>query len=579
MIFKKLKNDDNPAVSVPIGERIRFIIEKCRKPARIASFVIPALIFAAVIGITSYYIFFASQGEFHADCTDTIMWAAASHDSGHVYDENFGYACFLPFGINLIMQPLISIFDVSLTTHHLGMLGFMILLMLFFCLMLREMHIDIRKICLSASVFLSLTLSSQKLREIFWGHTIYYTLGVLFIVIGMFLYCRLVNLNERKLRLPKDDKAAKNLSIHYIVTLVILCIFIMLTATDGISSLSIFALPFIAGIFAEQVLNSESKLICKKSGRTLLRLIVFFVMVFVGGKLNEFWKGDLVAGYQDGYSVFSAMSSWVDNAQNIPISWLSLFGVQDLGGTKLFEVDGVINLIYLINALVIAVIPVIATCYYPKYEKNGKGSMLRIFIWLHWAVTAIIFIGCICGVIGNANWRLTPILGTSVITSILFVIWAVSGKKPVRRITVILSIPVIAASVLNLKTVAAMPSDNYKDNVLFSISQCLEEQNLTYGYATFWNANSVTVISGSEVKVRCVDVTENGVTEPFYQCSREWYDDQEGQQEYFLLLSQGEYDMVTQYAGHLIAGAKNHINPVINNIPYYILVFDYNIMK
>ena len=52
-------------------------------------------------GIIAYYTVFPSRGAFHSDCTDTLMWALASHEGGSLFNPDFKYACLLD-GICLI---------------------------------------------------------------------------------------------------------------------------------------------------------------------------------------------------------------------------------------------------------------------------------------------------------------------------------------------------------------------------------------------------------------------------------------------------------------------------------------------
>ena len=105
---------------------------------KIAGWLITILVFLSVFLITGYYVTTASKAEFHADCTDTIMWANASVESGHLYDQDFKYACFLPIGTSTIMIPLIQLFGLSIKTHIIGMTIFFILFTLFMVLMMRE---------------------------------------------------------------------------------------------------------------------------------------------------------------------------------------------------------------------------------------------------------------------------------------------------------------------------------------------------------------------------------------------------------------------------------------------------------
>lgn len=557
----------------------RCIIKNKDKIITVISYILPILIFLGVIASVVYYITIGFKSEFHADCTDTIMWANASHESGHVYDKNFSYACFLPFGINLIMQPLISIFGLSLKAHIIGMLGYLILLVVFFCLMLKEMHWNIRSICFAGSVMLAVTVSSQKLREIFWQHTIYYSLGLLFIVIGLYLYFRLLNLSNKRQSLDPKDKKSQRLFLHFLITFVCLAVFIMFTATDGISALSIFAIPFIAAIFAEAFANDSNKIFSLKTLKTFASAAIFGVMILLGIKLNERWVGDMTAGYQEAYSAYSGMSTWIEHIQNLPLAWMRLFGVEDMSGQPLFEKKSILNLLRIAASIILAVMPVIATCYYSKIKKAKSSQALRIWIWIHWASSAIVLVGYVCGLLSTADWRLTPVIGTSLMLSIIFVHYIAVSKISSGRIIALISIPVILVAILNIQGLINLSKKDYKkENYLFGLTELIEDAGLSYGYASFWNANAITLISDSEVKVRDVNISEYGVSKRLYQSSSEWYKDQPGQDEYFLLLTSYEYSTIANGQNSLIEDATRNLSAFVNNVEYYILVFDHNIV-
>jgi hypothetical protein rflaF_06331 len=562
---------------------IRFgksIVRNSNKIITVISYFLPIMIFLCVLASVVFYITVGFKSEFHSDCTDTIMWANASHESGHVYDKNFSYACFLPFGINLIMQPLISIFGLSLKAHIMGMLGYLLLLTVFFCLMLKEMHWGLRSICLAASVMLAITVSSQKLREIFWQHTIYYSLGLLFIVIGLYLYFRLQNLSKKRLKLDPKEKKAQRLFLHFLITFVCLAVFVMFTATDGISALSIFAIPFIAAIFAEAFSDTSNKIFCMKNLKTLAAVAVFGVMIILGIKLNERWIGDMKAGYQDAYSVYSGMNTWIEHIQMLPLAWMRLFGVEDMTNKPLFEKESILNLIRIAASVILAVMPVIATCYYSKIKKTKDAQPMRIWIWIHWASSAIVLVGYICGLLSSADWRLTPIIGTSLMLSIIFVRYTAVSKISSGRIIALLSIPVIFVSLVNVYGLVKISNkDHKKENYLFGLTELIEDAGLSYGYATFWNANAITLISDSKVKVRDVNINEYGVSKRLYQSSSEWYKDQPGQDKYFLLLNSYEYNVISTADSSLIENATQNLSAFVNGTEYRILVFDYNIVS
>lgn len=140
---------------------------------------------AAGVLIILYYLFFCLKTEIHADCMDTIMWANASHNAGSLFNENFTYACLLPFGGQLLMQPFIAIFGLSYKAHIIGMVLFMVIFVSALTFMLRSMDISVLKTGGIVFSLLMFTLASEKLREIFWGHIIYYSLGLTFLFVGV----------------------------------------------------------------------------------------------------------------------------------------------------------------------------------------------------------------------------------------------------------------------------------------------------------------------------------------------------------------------------------------------------------
>lgn len=223
--------------------------------------------------------------------------------------------------------------------------------------------------------------------------------------------------------------------------------------------------------------------------------------------------------------------------------------------------------------------PVIATCYYSKIKKAKGSQALRIWIWIHWASSAIVLVGYVCGLLSSADWRLTPVIGTSLMLSIIFVRYIAVSKISSGRIIALISIPVILVAILNIQGLINLSKKDYKkENYLFGLTELLEDAGLSYGYASFWNANAITLISDSEVKVRDVNVSEYGVSKRLYQSSSEWYKDQPGQDEYFLLLTSYEYSTIANGQNSLIEDATKNLSAFVNNVEYYILVFDHNIV-
>ncbi len=535
-------------------------------------------VFICAVASAVYYIVFAARYEFHADCTDTILWANASVVSGRLYDPNFTYACFLPFSTSTLMIPLVKIFGLTMTAHVGGMLGFFILLTFFMLLMIREITGSASAGFFGTALFISITLVTPKLREIFWGHTIYYSLGILFLVIGAFLYSRLLSVGNKERKLKKEGKNAKGASLHKLLLFLCLCVFMFLTGMDGITGFTLFALPFAGAIFIEQFINKKYSLLSGRTALVTFRALVFLIMTIVGTLINNLLLGNMQARYQDANSEFSEMSSWISHVQKLPLAWLRLLGVEDMPDIMFTDKEGVPNLIYIISALMLTVLPVAATFCYKKYGNDRKGRMMRIWVWMHWAVTAVVLMGYICGVLAVADWRLTPMAGTSLILSILFVCWAVSAKADCSRLVSLLIVPVFAAGYLGVSNVMKMPKDGYKQNTWYQLSGYLYEHGLTKGYSSFWNANSVTLISGGKVKVSDVYIDETGVSRRRYQSSTKWYEDDPLQRQYFLILEGQEKKDFMSSEDYKNDRPMTTLTAEINSTEFTILVYDHNIV-
>jgi len=570
---KEAEGEEAEAAPVSVREKYHFDLL-----SKIIIWVVAGIIFLGAVCVTTYYVTTAQKAEFHADCTDTIMWANATAESGHVYDQEFSYACFLPFSTSTIMYPLLHFFGLSMTAHIVGMMCFFILLTVFLVFMIHEMTGSYPMSLVGTAIFLSITLSTQKMREIFWGHTIYYSLGILFLVIGAFMYFRFLSVGSKARALKKDGKNNKKTTIHKLIIFLCICLFMLLTGTDGITGFTLFALPFAGAVFAEQFVNTKHKLLSGKTALVTFRCLVFLIMAVLGNAINNKLLGDMTAGYQEANSNFSPMEEWLEHFHNLPFAWMRLLGVKSLQYVKFTSEEGIPNMIFLMAAILIAVIPVIATCYYKKFGDDRKAKMLRIWIWMHWAVTAVNIMGYVFGVLAAADWRIIPMIGTSLIVSILFLSWSVTRSADVSRITVILFVPIFMAGMLHCNDVRKMKKDEYKHNTQYMLADFLEEEGVNRGYATFWNANSVTVITGERIKVSDVDVNERGVFSRPYQSSKRWYETDPEQGEYFLLLSGYEMEQMNLSDFPIYNEPIRTAQRSINGIDFNLLVYDHNIV-
>ena len=496
------------------------------------------LLLACSVILIGYYTLFPSRGFFHSDSTDTLMWAVASQESGTLFNPDFTYACLLPFGTSLIMWALIPIFGITMKTHVIGMFIFFLLFTGAMIWMFRKMKWKWGWISVAVFVELMICSGSEKLREIFWGHTIYYSLAVLLLFVGLSL---LFGSMDRFSQLDAADKPEKRKRafVWVLVSILLIAVWFILAGMNQIISIATFSLPLMAALFCERWLDRGTNIISRKNGRAAIIFAVMAVGMVLGFLITKAAAKDIVAGYEGAFSNYSPMEEWTEHFLGFPRAWFTLLGASMRDGEPLMSVKSVIDLLIVITGIILLVVPVMALFCYKKME----DARLRILVLTYWFLFALIMMGYIMGRLSSANWRLSPIVAMSAIVTVAFFRWAV-GQIEMQRILSLLMIPVVAVCGVTAFTIAKMPADNTDQSHLYKLAEGLEEHGLNYGYATFWNANGLTIVSDSRVKCRSVTIDDMGYYPYYYQGCKNWYENQPGQQQYFLLMTQGERDIL-----------------------------------
>ncbi len=534
-----------------------------KKKLRIAAE--PIVLFFSVLSIiaVAYYILFPAKGEFSSDSTDTLMWAVASYKSGALFSKTFNYAGLIPFGGQLIMLPLVAIFGESYTANAIGMLIFFLLFVISAYFMLKQLRLSQNWSLFTVAILILFLSTSGKLREIFWQHIIYYSLGVFFTFVGMNLVYRLIGALHTSKKLPFDKKS--------LVYLILTALWYMLCATDRLESLTIFIIPSMGGLFgilAFDFRHRKDKRLTQSYAITLIDVIISTGIGYIIGGILE--KG-FYAGYEKGYSAMCSPDKWNENLMSFFKQWCYLLDVnKNVENIYILSKDGIIAVIRIFTGLFILAAPIVATCLWKKIN----DVRFRIFIILHWTLTILIMSGYVFTYISSASWRISPIMCTCIIITMLLIHWFYKNDE-YRVMAYLAIIPMIITSVISLAGIYEMPVNyNQKGNILFSAMDFLEDNNLTYGYATFWNANSITVLSGDKIKIRSITLEDDGTySEYSYQQDKEWYNGDDSVSQYFVLMTVSEYDLASANDNILIQTcSKKYMQS-----DFYVLVYDKNI--
>lgn len=502
------------------------------------------------LGVVLFYIIFASKGFYHSDCTDTILWAQAMLDGKGITNPDFNYAALLPFGGQLLMLPFVAIFGYGMTAQIMGMVLFALLFTAALVYFLRAVNMNVKWVSVTVAAVLLFTCSSEKLREIFWCHIIYYSLGVLFLLVGMGL---VLNMFKQK-----------ELSVKYHI---LLFIWTALCSINGTPSLTLYTVPVIGAIIAERFFDTETPFWSRDNKKFGLAILNMAAGVLIGFVLAKIINGSVEAAYQEAYSLFDSSENWISNLMSFFPSLLSLCGVK-IYEIELFSVDGIKILIRIIGVLIVVITPYVMMCRYKKFKEREY----RIMILVHGVLSALLLIGWVFGRLNAAEWRLTPIIVTSVILCVMY-IKKLYKKGPEFRYSMLLIIPiaVMMGMFVSEVHVASLQKQSYENERLQGVGDYLKKEGLEYGYATFWNSNIITLLTDSDVQVAPIEQIEGNLLIRKYQSNNNWYEE-DGYDRYFILLTSDELE------GY--EAAKHYLTPneILTFEKFHILVYDFNVI-
>lgn len=488
----------------------------------ILNFIFPFLIIALGVGPVLYYIIGPAEGYMTSDCTDSLRWAYATYESGRLVSKDFIYAAILPFGGNLIFLPYITAFGYSMTSQICGLVTFALLFAAALYYMASGAGFNRYASASLVSAVMLIMSSSAKLREIMWEHIFYYNLGLLFFCFGFGLALRII-FNDRQKKRRRYARPA------------VFLLFALLAATDGLQTLVCFTLPVLAGIFIERFFDAGEKLSSSRNLKTLGFLAALTAVSAVGFILIEKISDGVTAAYADAYSTYSDMSSWAGNFIGFWENWFSLLGVSVKAGDPLVSLDSIKNMIGIFGGIVLLAAPVVLLCRYNKITDRA----VKILLIGHFMVSAFIIFAVTFGRLGGANWRLVPMLGTSVMLTVAASAEMIRQKAASARLGALIAAVLILMASVPAMTIAKMPVNYGRDNSWHVAARELESRGLEYGYANFWWAEAITMFSDGRVQVANLYPNQASPIEYYYQLPADSYKDKKTDN-YFLLLTESE---------------------------------------
>lgn len=461
--------------------------------------VLPFIYLALALGAVLYYILGAGAAEIHSDSTDSLLWAEASIKAGRTLDPDFKYAGYLPFGSGIWSVPLLLLFGYGWTAYKLSNLIFLLVFVLAAWLGFRSLDLSPKRTAYAVGTFLMICSASPKMREIFWGHVIYYSLAVLFILLAYYFI-------EKK---------------HYIL-LIVLSIGV---AVNGLQGISTFHLPLFAAILALSLIDRRRL--------RLYELGILATTMPIGLAIKLFLeRGGVTAGYASAYMAYSAESKWLENVSILPRHMRQLFDATIKVNTSMASVDSMAFMMRLFLIFVLCALPIYLIFRW-RYSETAIPLYTLAF------VSALILFTMVYGKLGTSSWRLIPavMLGAFVCLGYLAQ-WA----KEKLTVKTFLALFLGVFTLVQAGQIYAMPFDGWQENKLAPLQEVLFEIGAegTPVYGNFWVSHALRLSSDDRLETRAINVREGGIRPYNYQVQARFYLETAAKDDFYLVLRQSE---------------------------------------
>jgi len=518
------------------------------------------LVLAVNIGFMLWYIFVGYQDYFHSDSATKVLLAREIFDTGNYFPRDWNYVngdLFVFFGHTFII-PLLSVLPAGYLTHALSGAIMSGLILLSVYLLAGEIGLrSWRRLLLVAITAAGI---SGFVAENLYGQVSY---GVTFLIISFatFLGLRFLNIDGKN---------------SYAIGILICLLFFMVFWANPKRALVAYAIPLFGAIGWLYISRAFG-------GREKLLLLGSYIAVgcFLGSLLYIFTLENVsnVAG--------TSNARWLSFElvqRNTVLTIKGIFAI--LGGlpiadSPLFSMAGLYGSVRFLTALMLLVLIPLTIIRATKQKKSI--SFLALVV----------------------TFSLAPVLSLQVMSSIPDMSDPIQSSRYLVPAILLALLLVLAqpldfekypvATIFTIGVMIVFVSSAYpvlrffgpSSNLVFGqsgqISQSRQElihelklEGLEYGYASYWNAGALTVLSDEDLKVRPI-LIHHGIPVPMrHLSSNAWYRPEAWSGPTFLLLTEQESNVLD------LQRMKEFGLEVSSNFAlhgYSVFVFDSNISK
>ena len=471
-------------------------------------------LFVSMCGI----VFLFTKAFFHSDSAFYVQLALEQLKSGKLFPPGMCYSTVLFVrSPNLILLPILKVIKDWMLARELMVIVMWVLLLLavLYCFLPkknRNIAAAVIACMLLMNPYQTADVANETTDMLFFQGAYLTIFFDVVIALGVM---------HRIILLDRKDKTA-----YKAFLMILLGIVLFFPLLGSVRMDMILTLPLAATIVIFYFLESDQKVSeVLKNKRCIIAVIVIMLAVVAGflcyRRLGAMYWSESKGTYlkMDKYTgLWYSIGQFVNNLTII-------FG--NVEGAVFLSFPGLTKFINYFYALVLVfVIPTAALVRFPKHE-NRFTRFLILYTWISNLAVAGVFIAC-------NQWAPRYLLTIYLDDILLFAVLLSEYMKKREFLTALCAGLIVA---LYCSVCHVYFWGHYKDKIGTDPSKelisFLEENDLHYGYASFWNASVNTVLSGGEVEILPLwDYAANGSQRQAYNPSdyrswlnnENWYD-------------------------------------------------------
>lgn len=462
---------------------------------------LPILFILSVIAVI-YYIFAYSAGQMHSDTASKVLFASQQHLKHQYFPDGFCYSTgVFVFGIENIIYLLMFFIKDWMLCREVAQLVQTILLILSMFLFFYFVSKEKKDACIGGmiSTVLFILPLSKVVYDLYYYQAVYSKNVVLllltFAVVGKIIF---------------SDKSRKQW-----IWFVLLAVVTILN-NFGIRNVMVVEFPLIVAVLICGFDFSEKKF-----------KLLFKEKLIIGisgiGTITGFFIYQMITRYV-GWNNQTEIAGFVSPEvaiQHVGHVFKVLFQIYGVGGkAALISLTGItlpFKMLYMIIS--VAIVPIFWLFAFKKIE-NKCWKIVVCYSWISNLCMTYLFIATSAGGAEEQHHFLTVYVNNTILLAgFLLYMWKNSSLVAKRCLAVCVIFYVLLVNVAYINE--SNPAMEKQENADEEMIQYLKDNDLDFGYATFWNAYKYTMLSNGEIQI--LGYSEQPNTPYYWLTSKDWY--------------------------------------------------------